>query len=235
MQATKHAALRFSMFLVGVGLLAPMVSVAETREAWMARRKQEAEARQQAERQRKQEQRERVGSQPSAAAARRAERDDRLADLKQRREASAAAARSGKVPADARPASPAPQPAPRIPGQPSDADMLALIQKQIDISWNNDIRAMVDRCNAGRPKGQEERQYCKGWFDMEEARTGTRGTMRYDLVTVASLTVRSCALKNGEYHCFFDIRFNGPIMSPPVDYAEVRRQGQGWQLLASSY
>jgi hypothetical protein len=113
--------------------------------------------------------------------------------------------------------------------------MLALIQKQLDSSLNNASRAMVDRCNAGSPKDQEEHQYCRGWFDMERARTGEPGKMRYDPVTVTSLTIRSCVLNNAEFHCFFNIRLNIPIPLPPVDSAKVRRQGPRWQLLESSF
>ena len=106
--------------------------------------------------------------------------------------------------------------------------MVSLIQKQLDSSLNNSTRAMVDRCKVGKPKDQEEQQYCRGWFDMERAKTGEPGKMRYDPVTVTSLTIRSCALKNAEYHCFFNIRLNRPILLPPVDFAKVRRQGTGW-------
>lgn len=237
MRSMTNAKLGFGTFLISAGLVAPMCAVAETREEWMARSKEEAQARRQAAQQRKQERLERAASQPSAAAVRRAEREARMADLKERKEASAAAARSGNVPADARPAGPAPQSAPRIPGQPSDTEMAALIQKHLDGSRNNITRAMVDRCNAGKPKDQEEQQYCRGWFDMERARTGEPGKMRYNDVNVASLTIRSCAptMNAVEYHCFLNVRLNVPILQPAVAIAKVRRQGTGWQLLEASF
>lgn len=237
MRSMLKANFQFCTFLVGVGLIAPTLSVAESREEWMVRRNLEAQARQQAEQQRKEERRERAASQPSAAAVKRAEREARMADLKERREASAAAARSGKVPADARPPAPAQQSAPRIPGQPSDAEMATLVQKHLDSSRNNATRAMVDRCNAGRPKDQEEQQYCRGWFDMERARTGEPGKMRYNDVNVSSLTIRSCAptMNPVEYHCFLNVRLNVPILQPAVAIAKVRRQGTGWQLLETSF
>lgn len=237
MRSMSNANLQLCTFFVGVGLIAPMFAVAETREEWMARSDEEAQARRLAAQQRKQERLERAASQPSAAAIKRAEREARMADLKERREASAAAARSGKVPVDARPPAPPPQSAPRHPSQPSDTEMAALIQKHLDSTRNNITRAMVDRCNAGKPKDQEEQQYCRGWFDMERAKTGEPGKMRYDDVNVSSLTIRSCAPTTNafEYLCFLNVRLNVPILQPAVAIAKVRRQGTGWKLLESSF
>lgn len=242
MRSSKIATLQAGVLVltIGLGLVSPSAASTSLEEL-RARRAAAAEARKvkrDALRQEEQERKaERIERGRANADRNRARIEAERATAKQERDAKWIPAAKTPLPPGAQPSSPSPtrDAAPRLPGQPNDAEMRALIQAQLDKSRNRETRAMVDRCNAGAPKDQNEAAYCRGWFDMERRRTGAPGTMRYDDIAVDHLAIRNCTVDGVRYTCFFDIRLRGPFLPPPVDAATVQRKGSGWELLSSSY
>lgn len=224
--------------LLALGALADG-AFAETREEWLERRKLESAERREEAARKREERKQRAAEERAAESNARAERMD---DLRRRREAAPREAQDAPAPRRETTApSPAPAPLPRIPGQPTDAEMAAVVQARLDRDYNTPMRAMVKRCNTAAYKDDEEQQYCHGWFRAERWKQGPGADVKMTEtpMTVGSMSVRQCTVeaKTQVYHCFVSGQINGlrPFNGgpmPAVDTIEVVRRPGGWQEVA---
>jgi hypothetical protein len=232
---------------VGAVLLALLsgIAQAETREEAAERRRREAAERRDADLQAREERRALAAQRRASAADARAERDARREELRRRREEAPTRAGSRATPErapgpSAGPA-PAPPPAPPIPGQPTDAELRAVLQSMINREYNQPALEQARRCNNGTWRDADEQQFCQGWFMAERYRKGHSGdvTMTVMPITVSSLTVRECTVSPADrvYRCLFSMQVDGvrPFNAGPMPgmtMIDVVRSGAEWRQVA---
>lgn len=222
--------------------LLSVATQAETREEAAERRRREAAERRDADLQAREERRALAAQRRASAADARAERDARHEELRRRREEAPTRAGSRATPErapvpSAGPA-PAPPPAPPIPGQPTDAELRAVLQSMINREYNQPALEQARRCNNGTWRDADEQQFCQGWFMAERYKKGHSGdvTMTVMPITVSSLTVRECTVSPTDrvYRCLFSMQVDGvrPFNAGPMpgmSMIDVVRSGAEWR------